>query len=95
MFYMFDNTQVKTLDLSSFDTSNVTDMWDMFASSKIKTIYTSDTFVTNNANESTYMFTNATNLVGGNGTKYNSSKTDKTFARIDGGSSNPGYFTKK
>ena len=36
-----------------------------------------------------------TNLVGGAGTTYNSSKIDKTYARIDGGTSNPGYFTLK
>ena len=42
---------------------------------------------------STDMFANCTNLKGGNGTTYNSSKTDKTYARIDGGTSSPGYFT--
>ncbi|UKI57687.1 MAG: hypothetical protein L6V81_10345 [Clostridium sp.] len=39
------------------------------------------------------MFNNSINLVGGAGTKYNSSYIDKTYARIDGGTSNPGYFT--
>lgn len=41
------------------------------------------------------MFKEATNLVGGSGTKYNSSYADKTYAHIDGGTSNPGYFTAK
>ena len=41
------------------------------------------------------MFLSSTNLVGGSGTKYNSSHIDKTYARIDGGTSNPGYFTEK
>ena len=41
------------------------------------------------------MFNFATNLVGGAGTVYDSSKTDKTYAHIDGGTSNPGYFTLK
>ncbi|MCI7559653.1 MAG: hypothetical protein MSS76_06005 [Clostridium sp.] len=35
----------------------------------------------------------STLLVGGLGTTYNSSYVDKTYARIDGGTSNPGYFT--
>ncbi|UKI57957.1 MAG: hypothetical protein L6V81_00295 [Clostridium sp.] len=38
-------------------------------------------------------FYNCTNLVGGAGTKYNSSHVDKAYAHIDGGTSNPGYFT--
>ena len=39
------------------------------------------------------MFSGCTKLIGGAGTKYNSSYVDKTYARIDGGTSNPGYFT--
>ena len=61
----------------------------------LKTIYASDKFNTDNVTNSSYMFTSCTNLVGGSGTKYNSSYTDKTYARIDGGTSNPGYFTAK
>ena len=34
-----------------------------------------------------------TSLVGGKGTTYDSSKTDKTYARPDGGEEAPGYFT--
>jgi hypothetical protein len=42
------------------------------------------------------MFSNCTSLVGGQGTAYNSSNPkDKTYAHIDGGPSNPGYFTAK
>ena len=37
----------------------------------------------------------AINLSGGAGTTYNSSYIDKTYARIDGGTSSPGYFTSK
>ena len=40
------------------------------------------------------MFHNTTSLVGGMGTVYNESNpTDKTYAHIDDGPSNPGYFT--
>ena len=42
-----------------------------------------------------YVFTGSSNLVGGAGTTYNSSYIAKTYARIDGGTSNPGYFTLK
>ena len=44
---------------------------------------------------SSNMFYNTTNLVGGAGTTYNSSYVDKTYAKIDGGTSSPGYFTAK
>ncbi len=41
------------------------------------------------------MFKDSTKLQGGAGTTYNSSKIDKTYARIDGGTASPGYFTAK
>ncbi len=44
---------------------------------------------------SNHMFFQCVNLVGGSETIYNSSYIDKTYARVDGGSSNPGYFTRK
>ena len=94
MSLMFWNSQATTLDLSSFNTSKVTDMSDMFYLSKVKTIYASNNFITDNVTSSTNMFKEATNLVGGNGTKYNSSHVDKTYARIDK-SGTPGYFTLK
>ena len=40
------------------------------------------------------MFTDCTQLKGGNTTAYNSSKTDKTYARVDK-AGQPGYFTAK
>ena len=92
---MFAYSAASSLDLSSFDTSNVRDMSSMFLYSfKIKTIYASNNFITNNVTSSTDMFLGANNLVGGNGTKYNSSHVDKTYARIDK-SGTPGYFTLK
>ena len=95
MSYMFGYTKTTTLDLSSFDTSNVTDMSYMFSNTNLKTIYASDNFNTNAVTSSDDMFYNTTNLVGGAGTTYNSSYVDKTYARIDGGTSSPGYFTAK
>ena len=41
------------------------------------------------------MFKNCTSLVGGLGTTYDVNHVDKDYAHIDGGPSNPGYFTKK
>ena len=94
MSNMFQGSQVTTLDLSSFDTSNVTNIGYMFRSAtNLKTIYVSNKFNTGNVTNSSGMFTGSTNLVGGKGTKYNSSYVDKTYARIDSGTSNPGYFT--
>ena len=94
MYSMFGAIQATTLDLSSFDTSNVTSMSSMFDSAtNLKTIYASDKFNTDNVTTSTNMFLSSTNLVGGAGTKYNSSHVDKAYAHIDGVTSNPGYFT--
>ena len=96
MSSMFSSSQATTLDVSNFDTSKVTDMSKMFYNStKLKTIYASNKFNTDAVTSSIEMFTHSTNLVGGSGTTYNSSYTDKTYARIDGGTSNPGYFTSK
>ena len=96
MSYMFSDSKATTLDVSNFNTSNVTNMLYMFyGSTNLKTIYGSSKFVTTAVTSSTGMFSRCTNLVGGAGTKYDSTKTDKTYARIDGGTSNPGYFTAK
>ncbi|MCI7558636.1 MAG: BspA family leucine-rich repeat surface protein, partial [Clostridium sp.] len=94
MSFMFYGSQVATLDISNFDTSNVTNMSYMFSdAANLKTIYASNKFNTTNATNSSKMFQYAFKLVGGAGTKYNSSYIDKTYAHIDGGTSNPGYFT--
>jgi len=93
---MFSAMQLSTLDLSNFNTSNVTDMSKMFYNNKkLTTIYVSNNFVTSKVTNSTNMFKDSTKLVGGFGTIYSSSKIDKTYARIDGGTSSPGYFTSK
>ena len=94
MSYMFSGSKATTLDLNNFDTSKVTNMSYMFSSStNLKTIYVSNKFNTDKVTSSTYMFYGCTKLIGGAGTKYNSSYVDKTYAHIDGGTSNPGYFT--
>lgn len=83
-----------TLDLSSWNTSKVTNMDYMFCDSKnIKTIYVSDKWNIDAVTSSIKMFRGCTSLVGGAGTIYNSNFIDKTYARIDGGTSSPGYLT--
>ena len=94
---MFANsTGLTSLDLSSFNTSRVTKMRNMFSScSNLRTIYVGSGWNTASVTASSNMFTNCTSLVGGQGTTYNSSNpTDKTYAHIDGGTSNPGYFSE-
>ena len=94
---MFENSKsITTLNLSSFDTSNVTSMRYMFnGMTNLKTIYVGDKFTTNKVTDSENMFNNCTAITGSGGTKYLSSKIDKTYARIDGTqqSATPGYFT--
>ena len=99
MSYMFQYcTSLTSLDLSGFNTKNVTKMESMFSMSrtisKLKTIFVSNQFNTDKVTSSTSMFASCSKLVGGAGTTYNSSYIDKTRAKIDGGTSDPGYFTE-
>ena len=85
-----------SLDLSSFNTANVTSMYSMFyGCSKLTTIYAGSGWTTNAVSNSRNMFTNCTKLVGGMGTTFDANHVDKAYAHIDGGPSNPGYFTEK
>ena len=92
---MFDGcSSLKILDISSFNTSNVTNMTWMFGScSELTTIYAGNEWSTAAVTNGDNMFTASSKLVGGKGTTYDSDNTDHTYARIDGGTSNPGYFT--
>ena len=82
-----------SLDLSSFNTRNVNNMDGMFELCGLKTIYVGEFWNMENVTNSIYMFDDCTNLVGGKGTKFDSNHTDGEYARIDGGSYKPGYFT--
>ena len=85
--------QLTSLDLRLFNTSNVENMYHMFNEClNLHTIYASSNFVTTNVTNSAAMFHNCTNLVGGNGTAYDTSHKDKTYAVIDAAGT-PGYFT--
>lgn len=93
---MFCYCSLTSLNLSSFNTANVTNMGSMFYYCReLKTIYASSLFTTNAVSSSSSMFYGCTSLVGGAGTTYDEDYRDKTYARIDGGASNPGYFTAK
>ena len=98
MFSMFNEcSSLTSLDLSNFNTSSVNYMNYMFSRcTGLRTIYVGEQWSTAAVTQSTNMFHNATSLVGGMGTVYNDSNPkDKTYAHIDGGPSNPGYFTDK
>lgn len=88
------------LDLSSFNTSKVTDMSHMFHmiddwEEKIKTIIVGSGWTTNAVTNSEYMFHCNRLLTGEYGTKFNWDHNDATYAHIDEGESNPGYFSSK
>ncbi len=95
MYSMFEGcSSLVRLDLSGWDTRNGTDMSRMFfGCSKLRTICVGGRWTTQIALNSNSMFYGCTSLVGGMGTTYDPSHTDKEYAHIDGGPSNPGYFT--
>ncbi|MBR7012791.1 MAG: BspA family leucine-rich repeat surface protein [Muribaculaceae bacterium] len=89
-------TSLTSLDLSSFNTAATQNAYAMFAMcSQLTTIYVSDLWSTDAMTSYNSMFASCRNLVGGMGTTYDANHVDKTYARIDGGPSNPGYFTAK
>ena len=94
---MFERCSSLTfINLSNFDTSKVTNMFAMFAGcSNLKTIYVGlgwNTSVLTDAG-ATDIFSQCYKLVGEQGTYYKSSNSDRKYAHIDGGTSNPGYLT--
>ena len=96
MGHMFDGCSALTkLDVSNFNTSEVTNMGHMFEEcTKLKTIYASENFKIDQVTRDNDMFKGCTELVGGKGTKHDKKHVDKEYARIDGGTSAPGYFTR-
>ena len=94
---MFAETQLTTLDLCHFDMSKVTNISYMFKDcSSLKTIYVSSAWSNwNNGTISGSPFSGCNSLVGGAGTEYASGNIGISYAHVDGGTSNPGYFTLK
>lgn len=97
MKMMFTNCSALTsLDLSSFDTSGASDISFMFSNCKtLETIFVAPGVDWSSVQTSTNMFINCSKLTGGNGTKYDQTKIDAAYARIDGLNGQPGYFTDK
>ena len=95
MQFMFSNCDAVTaLDLSTFNTGNVTDMSYMFfLSDNLTTINIGSGWSTAKVTSSAYMFQNTTKIRGMQGTTYNASYVDKTYARLDEGTSKPGYLS--
>ena len=82
------------IDLGGWDTSKVTDMSDMFlACHSLTTIYTGAKWSMENVTDHQRMFNYCYNLRGSSGTTYDPNHIDGTYAHIDGGQSNPGYFS--
>lgn len=96
-FSMFEGcSRLTTIDLSNFKTDKVTGMSYMFRDCPaLTTIYVSNEWSTTSVTYGVNMFDGCTTLVGGRGTVYDADHTDYTYAHIDGGTSNPGYFTDK
>ncbi len=97
MSYMFSGCSgLTTLDLSGFKTDKVTSMSYMFSRcSGLTTIYAGDGWSTKKVTSGSNMFDKCTSLVGGQGSVYSEKRTGYTYARIDGGTKAPGYFTYK
>ena len=89
---LFDGLSAECIDLSNVDTKNVTDMSQMFFNcSSLKAIFVSDKWVT--APSTSRMFLGCESLVGGNGSKYDSTQTNGVYARIDK-HGQKGYFSQ-
>lgn len=91
---MFQGYLIQLLDLRAFNTSSVIDMSSMFADcTQLKRILVGSNWNTDKVISSTSMFIRCKELKGQFGTTYTSSHTDKTYAKVDRGTANPGYLS--
>lgn len=93
---------LEELDLSGWDTSKVTDMRSMFNHTpNLETVWVGNGWNTDNVTESQYMFSGQSGsykgvIRGEQGTTWKRSNPyDKTYAHVDGGPDDPGYFWYK
>jgi surface protein len=95
MYRMFSGcTGLTVLDLSNFNTSALTNTNNMFENSNnLKTIFVGEDWTVASVSYSNNMFSGCTSLKGHKGTVYDANHVDAEYARIDGGTTNPGYFT--
>ena len=97
MIGMFARMKAITyLDLTTFDTSNVTEMGQMFTNDTVlKRIYVSNNWDVSSkvaTEDGGGVFTNCTNLVGNNGTVLDTTKLTYAMAVVDTAST-PGYLS--
>ena len=91
MFYK--DSKLRTIDLTGMDLIKTSTTQAMFYNnSSLTTIYVSNVWDASRVGTHTYMFTGCTSIEGGAGTTYNSSYTNRTYARIDS-TDTPGYLT--
>ncbi|MCR5130742.1 MAG: BspA family leucine-rich repeat surface protein, partial [Prevotella sp.] len=91
-----DCTALTSLDLSSFNTARASFIPYMFnRCSNLTTIYAGSGWNLPADAYSEGMFQDCTSLVGSMGTSYDPNHKDGEYAHIDGGPSDPGYFSEK
>ena len=97
MYAMFAYCLTLTsLDVSNFNIDKVTNTKTMFyGCTRLKTIYCDNDWSASTVLTTSDNMFYGTALVGGKGTTYNASVIDKTYARPDGGTEKPGYFSTK
>ena len=95
--YVFGNcNKLKTLDINTWQPANATNTNRLFNNcALLETIYANyDWSGYTTLTTSTEMFYNCPKLVGGAGTEFSvAGAKDISYAHVDGGTSNPGYFT--
>ena len=93
--YMFaDDDKLPSIDLRKMNLTGKKCDYLFQNCSALKTIYCDDDY-TSTLSSSTQMFYGCSSLQGQRDTKYSSSHTDASYARPDGGTIAPGYFTGK
>lgn len=94
--FFYGCTALEEIDLSSFDTRKVGAFVRMFADcTSLKTVYVGDLWGTENVanGQDKNSFLNCTNIVGEDGTTYDSNKINLEYAKIDGDNGTAGYLT--
>lgn len=91
---MFRGIKSQVLDLSAlkFD-DDISNLDSAFQNLSCHTIYATKNIFNGQSIEGYRPFEGSRNLVGGNGSAYSTYQSGAQYARIDGGSENPGYFT--
>ena len=95
---IWSNTKLEVIDCSKYSTASAIGVGGIFMDcTQLKTIYAGDEFIMRpNITNTRYVFSNCPQLVGGNGTAWNSSyENDGDMMWIDGKDGTIGLFTAK